>query len=46
MNYIFAFIGEFGYELFNWQGVVRKWANNYKKDNDKIIICSRKGGLR
>lgn len=43
MNYIFAFIGEFGYELFNWQGVVRKWANNYKKDNDKIIICSRKG---
>ena len=43
MNYVFTFIGEFGYELLNWQGTVRKWVNLYKKDTDKIIICSRKG---
>ena len=43
MNYVFTFIGEFGYELFNWQGVIRKWAKSNKKSNDKIIICSRKG---
>ena len=43
MNYIFTFIGEFGYELFNWQGVIRKWAQENKKPKDKIIICSRQG---
>ena len=43
MNYIFTFIGEFGYELFNWQGVIRKWAQENKKPEDKIIICSRQG---
>ena len=25
-TYVFIFLGEFGYELFNWQGVVRKFA--------------------
>tara|TARA_R110001592_G_scaffold361664_1_gene673010 strand:- start:274 stop:1254 length:981 start_codon:yes stop_codon:yes gene_type:complete len=43
MNYVFTFIGEFGYELFNWQGVIRKWAQQNKKKDDKIIICSRQG---
>ena len=43
MNYVFTFIGEFGYELFNWQGVIRKWAQENKKPEDKIIICSRHG---
>ena len=43
MNYVFTFIGEFGYELLNWQGTIRKWANLYKKDDDKVIVCSRRG---
>jgi len=43
MNYAFIFTGEFGYELFNWQGVIRKWILNHKKQNDKVIICSREG---
>ena len=42
MTYVFTFIGEFGYELLNWQGTIRKWSKN-KKPDDKIIICSRKG---
>ncbi len=43
MIYSFVFIGEFGYEMFNWQGVIRKWAKENKKPNDKIFIFSRKG---
>ena len=43
MIHAFVFIGEFGYELFNWQGVVRKWAIENKKPNDKIFIFSRNG---
>lgn len=43
MTYAFVFTGEFGYELFNWQGVVRKWVAENKKSNDKIVICSRAG---
>lgn len=43
MTYAFVFTGEFGYELFNWQGVVRKWVSENKKPQDKIIICSRTG---
>ena len=43
MKYVFTFIGEFGYELLNWQGTIRKWATKYKKENDEIIVCSRKG---
>jgi len=43
MNYAFVFTGEFGYELFNWQGVVRKWIQENKTLDDKIIICSRQG---
>ena len=26
MIYVFTFIGEFGYELLNWQGTIRKWS--------------------
>ena len=43
MNYVFTFLGEFGYELLNWQGTIRKWAKENKHEDDKIIICSRKG---
>ncbi|MAE82042.1 MAG: hypothetical protein CMB80_04855 [Flammeovirgaceae bacterium] len=43
MNYIFTFIGEFGYELLNWQGVIRKWSETNVTEEDKIIICSRQG---
>ena len=43
MIYAFVFIGEFGYELFNWQGVIRKWARNNKQPNDKIYVFSRQG---
>lgn len=32
-------VGEFGWELFGWQGYLRKIA----KDYDEIIICSRSG---
>ena len=40
--YVFVFLGEFGYELLNWQGVIRKFAK--KKDSGtQIICCSRKG---
>ena len=42
MIYVFTFIGEFGYELINWQGTLRKWAKENKKEGDKIIVCSRK----
>ena len=43
MTYVFTFLGEFGYELFNWQGVIRKWIEENKNRDDKIVICSRKG---
>ncbi|HWP49300.1 MAG TPA: hypothetical protein VNM22_19240 [Candidatus Limnocylindrales bacterium] len=40
MIYIFTFLGEFGYELFNWQGVIRKFSRTLSP-SDKIICCSR-----
>ncbi|MEM7533713.1 MAG: hypothetical protein AAF639_16130 [Chloroflexota bacterium] len=40
MNYIFIFEGEFGFELLNWQGVIRKFAKTIEP-NDKILCCSR-----
>ncbi len=43
MNYIFVFLGEFGYELLNWQGVIRKFASTIDKAKDKITVCSRSG---
>lgn len=43
MNYIFVFLGEFGYELLNWQGVIRKFSKTIDKSKDKITICTRKG---
>ena len=42
MKYVFVFLGEFGYELFNWQGAVRKFSKTLLP-TDEIIICSRKG---
>ncbi|MEC5031530.1 MAG: hypothetical protein SAL07_16650 [Oscillatoria sp. PMC 1051.18] len=40
MIYVFVFQGEFGFELLNWQGVVRKFATTIAPE-DKIICCSR-----
>jgi len=33
------YIGEFGYELFKWQGYIRSQAKNY----DRVIVASRPG---
>ena len=35
MKYVFTFIGEFGYEMMNWQGTIRKWALDNKKEGDE-----------
>jgi hypothetical protein len=40
MVYVFTFLGEFGYELFNWQGVIRKFAGTID-ETDRIVCCSR-----
>ncbi|MBE8950989.1 MAG: hypothetical protein SR3Q1_10430 [Quinella sp. 3Q1] len=42
MNYVFVFLGEFGYELFNWQGLVRKFKTTCSPE-DIIIIGGRTG---
>ena len=42
MIYVFTFLGEFGYELFNWQGIVRKFKETCSAD-DKIVIGGRTG---
>ena len=40
MIYVFTFLGEFGYELLNWQGVIRKFSKTIEP-TDQIICCSR-----
>ena len=40
MIYIFVFTGEFGFELLNWQGTVRKFASTISSE-DYIVCCSR-----
>lgn len=40
MVYVFVFLGEFGFELLNWKGVVRKFAQTLDP-KDKLICCSR-----
>src|SRR5919106_1288934 len=40
MVYIFTFLGEFGYELLNWQGMVRNFASTLGP-SDAIVCCSR-----
>lgn len=40
MIYFFVFLGEFGVELLNWQGVVRTLRQRLPAD-DKIVCCSR-----
>ena len=42
MLYAFCFLGEFGYELFNWQGLVRKFRHTLT-NGEKIAACSRMG---
>lgn len=41
-TYVFVFLGEFGYELFNWQGVVRKFHQQLPASSN-IVIAGRKG---
>tara|TARA_B100000315_G_C14589777_1_gene595097 strand:- start:193 stop:1287 length:1095 start_codon:yes stop_codon:yes gene_type:complete len=38
---IFVFIGEFGYEMMNWHGLIRKLKETC--DNFRYIICGRTG---
>lgn len=40
--YVFVFLGEFGYEVLNWQGVVRKFARRLPASS-AIAIGGRKG---
>ena len=40
--YVFVFLGEFGYELLNWQGVIRKFSRNVGT-SERIVVASRKG---
>ena len=40
MVYVFTFLGEFGYELLNWQGVIRTFAATIRP-SDRIVCCSR-----
>jgi hypothetical protein len=40
MVFVFTFLGEFGFELLNWQGVVRKFSRTLGPA-DRIVCCSR-----
>lgn len=40
MTYVFVFLGEFGVELLNWQGVVRKLRPTLA-EGDRVVCCSR-----
>ena len=40
MVYILVYVGEFGFELFNWQGTIRKFAPTIAP-GDRIVCCSR-----
>jgi hypothetical protein len=40
VTYVFVFLGEFGYELFNWQGVVRKAREQLPHER---VICASRG---
>jgi len=40
MIYVFTFLGEFGYELLNWQGVIRKFSQTLGP-HGRIVCCSR-----
>jgi hypothetical protein len=42
--FVFTFLGEFGYELLNWQGVIRRFAATLGP-SDAIVCCSR-GNVR
>ncbi len=44
MTYIFVFLGEFGYEILNWQGVVRRFAQTIEP-GDKNRLLQPSGPL-
>ncbi len=41
-TYVFVFLGEFGYELFNWQGVIRKFAVQLPASS-RIVVAGKRG---
>jgi len=41
-DYVFVFLGEFGFELLNWQAVVRKFARSCEP-GDRIVCAGRTG---
>jgi hypothetical protein len=42
MTHVFVFLGEFGYELLNWQGVVRKFLRLHP---EIPVICASRSGV-
>jgi hypothetical protein len=40
VTWVFVFLGEFGYELFNWQGRVRRFAATLGP-GERLVCCSR-----
>jgi hypothetical protein len=43
VTYVFVFVGEFGYELLNWQGVIRK----FRRLNPNVrVICASRGNVQ
>lgn len=40
MIFVFTFLGEFGFELLNWQGVIRRFSKTLDPA-DRIVCCSR-----
>ena len=40
MTWVFVFLGEFGYELLNWQGVVRRFSRTLPP-GERIVCASR-----
>lgn len=40
--YVFVFLGEFGYELMNWQGVVRRFAQRLPASSS-VVVAGRPG---
>ena len=41
-TYVFVFLGEFGYELLNWQGIVRRFAERLPAGS-RIVVAGRRG---
>lgn len=42
MTYVFVFVGEFGYELLNWQGVVRRFR---RLNPEAEVVCAGRASV-